>query len=278
MGSASIEGRRCFVCGKVGHVARDCLGTGMMCQGNFLDKRADDAFDFLDQLAENVRTWDTSDPQERSRGMGASNVPPSGGKFNIQPNDEMQLKISQLTKKIEQLELKKVNEVSINQEECCGLCDMIDHTTNQCSNIPSCKGMLNDPFVVNYINQQAQQAQQKKPQNSPYSESYNPAWKNHPNFSWRNDNVAGPSYSQPHFQQNHGGPLKILKTNLLSTILKMWCLNEVWRKISMLSSCPLIKLSWTFEKKLQKSTHQSGKCNKKKGDFRPNPMLILRPN
>ena len=34
-------------------------------------------------------------------------------------------------------------------------------------------------------------------------EGYNPSWKNHQNFRWRNDNQARPSQTQSH-QNNHG--------------------------------------------------------------------------
>ena len=38
----------------------------------------------------------------------------------------------------------------------------------------------------------------KKPFPSPYSETYNPQWRNHPNFSWRDDNRAHvPQHQKP---------------------------------------------------------------------------------
>ena len=36
------------------------------------------------------------------------------------------------------------------------------------------------------------------PQNNPYSNTYNPDWRNHPNFSYRNNNPIPPNASQPH--------------------------------------------------------------------------------
>ena len=35
------------------------------------------------------------------------------------------------------------------------------------------------------------------PQNNPYSNTYNPGWRNHPNFSYRNNNPLPPNASQP---------------------------------------------------------------------------------
>ena len=36
-----------------------------------------------------------------------------------------------------------------------------------------------------------------RPQNNPYSNTYNPSWRNHPNFSYRNNNPTPPSVPQP---------------------------------------------------------------------------------
>jgi len=36
-----------------------------------------------------------------------------------------------------------------------------------------------------------------RPQNNPYSNTYNPGWRNHPNFSYRNSNPLPPNVSQP---------------------------------------------------------------------------------
>src|SRR5262249_23743115 len=45
---------------------------------------------------------------------------------------------------------------------------------------------------------------QRPPQNNPYSNTYNPGWRNHPNFSWsnqQNPRPPPPGYKQPHPQQ-----------------------------------------------------------------------------
>ena len=66
------------------------------------------------------------------------------------------------------------------------------------SNLPQVKGaiQIEQANALNY---------QRKPFNSPYSETYNPGWGKHPNFSWRNeggpDNL--PNNQGPHYQ-NHG--------------------------------------------------------------------------
>ena len=37
----------------------------------------------------------------------------------------------------------------------------------------------------------------QRPQNNPYSNTFNPGWRNHPNFSYRNNNPIPPNTSQP---------------------------------------------------------------------------------
>ncbi|XP_073304611.1 uncharacterized protein [Primulina huaijiensis] len=65
-----------------------------------------------------------------------------------------------------------------------------DKHKNYCPTLPSFKECLHEQAnVLNNL---------KRPNFEPFSQSYNPGWRNHPNFSWRNDNAA--QFSQPHFQ------------------------------------------------------------------------------
>ena len=103
----------------------------------------------------------------------------------------MQAKIANLTRKLEAIELKKVNEVTImpqipsvpmgsRVEEPCIICDDPTHSTINCPNLRQVKGaiQIEQANALNY---------QRKPFNSPYSETYNPGWGKHPNFSRRNE-------------------------------------------------------------------------------------------
>ena len=71
------------------------------------------------------------------------------------------------------------------------ICDDPTHSTINCSNLPQVKGAIQIE-QVNALNYQ------RKPFNSPYSETYNPGWGKHPNFSWRNE--GGPH----NLSINHG--------------------------------------------------------------------------
>ena len=178
----------------------------MMCAGEFYEKSAGEAFQLFDTIAENARTWETNTsidtPKVHSTSAG-------GGIHHLIENDKLQAKISNLTRKLEAIEMKKVNEVtSVPQipsvptgprvEEPCIICDDLTHSTINCPNFPQVKGaiQIEQANALNY---------QRKPFNSPYSETYNPGWGKHPNFSWRNE--GGPNNlpnNQGSHYQNHG--------------------------------------------------------------------------
>ncbi|XP_022851548.1 uncharacterized protein LOC111373275 [Olea europaea var. sylvestris] len=79
------------------------------------------------------------------------------------------------------MELRKVKEVKpVQNDEICSNCETFGHLTHDCPNIPIFKEVLHDQGnAMNTF---------KKPFSSPYSETYNQQWRNHPNFSWRDDN------------------------------------------------------------------------------------------
>ena len=64
-----------------------------------------------------------------------------------------------------------------------------------CPTIPTVNQVLLDPAQVNFMNNY------KKPQNSPFSETYNSEWRNHPNFRWGNSNTNFQNNQPPNFQK-----------------------------------------------------------------------------
>ncbi|XP_073061768.1 uncharacterized protein [Primulina eburnea] len=82
-----------------------------------------------------------------------------------------------------------------------------------CPTLPSFKECLHEQ--ANVLNNF------KRPNFEPFSQNYNPGWRNHPNFSWRNDNAA--QFLQPHFQnqqnfQNYAPYVPPPKRNLEDTL------------------------------------------------------------
>ena len=108
------------------------------------------------------------------------NTPTGGRIHHLRENADLQVKIANLTRKLEAIELKKVNEVIVvpkvpsvlmgsRVEESCIICDDLTHLTINCPNLPQVKGaiQIEQANALNY---------QMKPFNSPYSETYNPGW------------------------------------------------------------------------------------------------------
>ena len=76
-----------------------------------------------------------------------------GGIHHLRDNDDLQAKIANLTRKLEAIELKKVNEVTVvpqvpsvpmgsGVEESCIICDDPAHSTINCPNLPQVKGAI----------------------------------------------------------------------------------------------------------------------------------------
>ena len=112
-----------------------------------------------------------------------------------------------ISKKLETIELKKVNEIQAVPQITlsCNICEDQGHSTNDCPTIPAFKEvLLHQSNAVNMV---------AKSFSGPYSNTYNSGWRNHPNFSWRGDqaalpapNIAGPSQIVPYTTQGGPGP------------------------------------------------------------------------
>ena len=122
----------------------------MMCAEEFYEKSAREAIQFFDTIAENVQTWETN----TSLNTAKVHSTPTGGRIHLlRENDDLQAKIANLTRKLEAIELKKVNEVTIvppipsvsmgsRVEEPCIICDDPTHSTINCPNLPQVKGAI----------------------------------------------------------------------------------------------------------------------------------------
>ena len=95
--------------------------------------------------------------------------------------------ISALTKQLDNL-TNKNSPVSSGEN-----CNFMGYSNNNEFGV-SDAGFMGDGYIeqVNYVGNQFQGRQA----NNPYSNTYNPRWRNHPNFSWSNNkNVAAPTFS-----------------------------------------------------------------------------------
>ena len=133
-----------------------------------MKKSANDAYDLLEELALNDQQW----PNARNNMRRVPEVNES----DILAKMAAQMEL--LTREVMRTRLDgnsmhtPVNQINQYCEQCGG-----QHAYGMC------------PFVdVNNLPMEQAQVVGSFPRpNNPYSNTYNPGWRNHPNFSWRND-------------------------------------------------------------------------------------------
>ncbi|GFY88457.1 hypothetical protein Acr_06g0003970 [Actinidia rufa] len=126
--------------------------------------------------------------------------PPHYATLNIQPgmmqmlpqfhgelswiSNLMNARLATMAKKLEALEFTKINAVGSEEpkEVRCAVCETKEHDTISCPVIPGIKEALHGQ--VNAIGHYGQGAR------NPYSNTYNPGWRDHPNFGWRNEGTS----------------------------------------------------------------------------------------
>ena len=98
--------------------------------------------------------------------------------YEVSEDLDIKARLDNLTRKVEALALGRVmNFVNQVQSETCSICASHMHTTQMC---PSAAG-----YPDFYVEQANALNNYEKPFASPFSETYKPNWRNHPNFSWR---------------------------------------------------------------------------------------------
>ncbi|XP_042957986.1 uncharacterized protein LOC122293473 [Carya illinoinensis] len=141
-------------------------------------------------LKDKAKTWLNS-LRPSTIGTWSRQVESTHGKYTVNEDDDLRAKLTLLSRKVEAMELKKVKEVHAVPKfsEKCGICEDHGHSTNECPMIPAFKEVLLDQSnAVNMIH---------KPYSGPNSNSYNPGWRSHPNFSWRGDQHVAPATLAP---------------------------------------------------------------------------------
>ncbi|KAJ9693000.1 hypothetical protein PVL29_011915 [Vitis rotundifolia] len=163
-----------------------------MCGGDFMSKNPEEAMDFLSYVAEVSRGWDEQNKGEVGK-MKSQPIASSAkaGMYTLNEDVDMKAKFAAMTRRLEELELKKMHEVQAVAEtpvqvKSCSICQSYEHLVEECPTIPVAREMFGD---------QANVIGQFKPNsNTPYGNTYNSSWRNHPNFSWK---PRAPEYQQP---------------------------------------------------------------------------------
>ncbi|XP_078168500.1 uncharacterized protein LOC144563001 [Carex rostrata] len=131
--------------------------------GSLMNKGAVDGYKLVDDMALN---------QSQLHNPRETPVILQRGMKEVNSNQNLAAEIAALNRKIDQMSVNSVNNSSSLP---CSICGDTDHLAINCG-----IGHGGSIEEVNAINQG-----NFKPNNNPYSNTYNPGWRNHPNFAWR---------------------------------------------------------------------------------------------
>lgn len=165
-----------------------------MNSGCFLNLKDEEAYSFLEELSESSQQWDFSSRKD------SPSQSKKGGIYELKEDIETKRQLDNLSKKLEALTLR-LSSPSVNQihNDVCSVCASPMHTAQTCPSTVGYPECFADQ--ANAINNYGKQF------GSPLSETYTPAWRNHPNFSWKQNqpttNVSGQP-SQSHAQTPPG--------------------------------------------------------------------------
>ena len=116
-----------------------------MCGGDFMSTHSKEAMDFLNYVAETSKAWDEHNPREVERMRPAANL--RGDMYSITKDMEMKAKLSTLTRRLEDLEMRNHHEVRAMTEASmpnhpCFTCQSIEHQGENCPNVPLVRDMM----------------------------------------------------------------------------------------------------------------------------------------
>ena len=166
-----------------------------MCGGDFLSKHPDEAMHFLNYVAETSKAWDEPNPREAERMRPSTHQ--RGGIYALSEDTEMNAKLTTLTQRLEELEMRNQHEVqAVNvlptSHPAYFNCQSSSHPGEHCPLVPSVRDLMQEHAHV--------LGQNKPPINAPYGNTYNPNWRNHPNLSWKPKPLAyTPQVAQQQF-------------------------------------------------------------------------------
>ena len=140
-----------------------------MCGGDFLSKNPYETMDFLNYVAETSNALDEPNPRETDRHRPPVNK--RGGIYSLSEDGEMKVKLSSLTRRLEDLEMRNQHEVQAVTEthvplQSCFNCQSTSHQGDHCSIAPSVRDLMQEQ--ENIVDQS------RHPISAPYGNTYNP--------------------------------------------------------------------------------------------------------
>ena len=104
----------------------------MMCNGEFYDKEPEEAYDYLEFVAESAQNWDTSSEQvfDRSEPLPQTSSSKGSGMLTLRPEDALEAKMEALLNKKLQASSSKAPK-RWRLRHVCVICDSSEHS-DQC--------------------------------------------------------------------------------------------------------------------------------------------------
>jgi hypothetical protein len=158
----------------------------LMNGGTFLNLTGDLAYKALEKIAANTQNWDFTSSRDKSTRK-------KGGILELNAEQELTQRMDAIVKRLDNLSMEKpVKVVNTFPVESCSVCASPLHQAQNCPSM----AVFSEMEQVNAFNNFQKQS------TGPYSETYNPGWRNHPNFSWKQNqptNQGGfpPTYQNP---------------------------------------------------------------------------------
>lgn len=152
--------------------------------GTFFSRPMEEEWEFFEKLSKGSKTQASVDRNNKSSANYVSNQHGT--------NSE----ISELSKKVDLLLRnlgKGASNVSHVSHDVCSMCGDPSHSVNNCQSWGAPPNAEVNGVYGNH------------PRNDPFSNSYNPGWRNHPNFRWKDDDSRPNNYQQrPQQYQSQG--------------------------------------------------------------------------
>ncbi|KAL6310864.1 hypothetical protein AAG906_027303 [Vitis piasezkii] len=125
-----------------------------MCGGDFMSKNSEEAMDFLSYVAEVSRGWDEPNKGEVGKTKSQPNAfNAKAGMYTLNEDVDMKAKFAAMTRRLEELELKKIHEVQAVaktpvQVKPCPICQSYEHLVEECPTILVAREMFGDQANV----------------------------------------------------------------------------------------------------------------------------------
>ncbi|XP_050117663.1 uncharacterized protein LOC126595398 [Malus sylvestris] len=156
------------------------------CGGSYKDKNAQEACLLFEKMAADTQQWAVEQPQSRSV-FEMSN----GSPYVPAQIEKMEKKLERFDAKFDML-LQRISgsQVVVQQplQAACSICSLTNHDFLSCPHKDAYP-----EFIVEQVNSFNNF---QRPRYDPYSNFYNPGWRDHPNLKWDKDQHSWPQFQQ----------------------------------------------------------------------------------